>query len=77
MISNSVTHLRSYTYTAITDIAGNSVPAPIYAEHRCQQVSESFMMFHNVLRVFDDILLVVQDVLHVFHNVSQCFRGVS
>ena len=26
MISNSVTHLRSYTNTAITDIAANSAP---------------------------------------------------
>ena len=29
MISNSVTHLRSYTNTAIVDIAGNSARAPI------------------------------------------------
>ena len=28
MISNSVTHLRSYTNSAIADIAGNSAPSP-------------------------------------------------
>ena len=35
MISNSVTHLRSYTNSAIADIAGNSAPiSPVTPRNR-------------------------------------------
>ena len=92
MISNSVTHLRSYTNSTIVDIAGNSAQTRC-GEHRClhierrhrhiewrvferfmifRNVSECFMMFHNVLRVFHDVLLVVHDILLVVHEVLQC-----
>ena len=87
MISNSVTHLRSYTNKAITNIAKNSVPiSPITPhERRCQRAEVSAQradivawndqcskMFHNVLRVFHNVLLVVHDDLVVVHNVSRC-----
>ena len=40
MISNSVTHLRSYTNSAIADIAGNSAPiSPVTArDRRCRRI---------------------------------------
>ena len=89
MISNSGTHLQSYTNTAIADITKNSVPILLVTPHdRRANVSassadivamndECFMMFHNVLRVFYNVLLVVHDVLLVVHDISQCFTCVS
>ena len=86
MISNSVTHLRSYTNTTIADITGNSEPVPCRPPMLPRRAAsadvstssadivasnlECFMMFHNVLSVFHDVLLVV-------HDVSQCFKSVS
>ena len=71
MIRNSVTHLRSYTNSAITDITGNSAniignSAPILPEIRRERrylriewrVFECFVMFDNVLRVFHTVLSV-------------------
>ena len=37
MISNSVTHLRSYTNSAITDIAGNSAPISPVTPRDCRR----------------------------------------
>ena len=69
MISNSATHLWSYTNSTIDNIARNSTPispeTPRRYRHIEWQVFKCFMMFHNVLRVFHDVLLVV-------HNVLQC-----
>ena len=92
MISNSVTHLRSYTNSAIANIAGNP---RIERRHLCierrywriewwafrdvSQCFKYFMMFHNVLRVFHDVLLVVHNVLWnftMYHNVLQVFHDV-
>ena len=82
MISNSVTHLRSYTNSAI---AGNSAPispvTPCDRRHRSGErryyriewwVFECFMMFHNVLRLFY-VLLVVNDVLRCITMFYMCF----
>ena len=86
MIRNSVTHLWSYTNSAI---AGNSAPISpdTLREHRCLASvadivalnGECFVMFHNVLRVFHDVLLMVHDVLQrltMYHNVLQVFHDV-
>ena len=70
MISNSVTHLRSYTNSAIAD--NSALSTDIGASN-----DKCFMMFHNVLKVFHDVLLVAHDVLKVVHNVSQCFTCIS
>ena len=87
MISNSVTHLRSYTNSAIAENSAPILPVSphdrrhLHIERRYRhiewQVFECFMLFHNVLRVFHDVLLVVHDVLLVVHDVSQCFTCVS
>ena len=66
MISNSLTHLRSYTNSAIADIAGNSAPTADVSASSADIVSsngECFVMFHNVLRVV--------------HDISQWFTNVS
>ena len=96
MISNSVTHLQSYTNFAISDIAGNSARSPSHrraptSPHRASislhrmtaqsptllpqtqtsphraptsphrspisshRMTECFMMFHTVLKVFHDV----------------------
>ena len=65
----TITHLKSYTNTAITDIAGNSllVSPETPRERRCLRIECRYrrmewrvfvclMMFHNVLRVFHDVL---------------------
>ena len=75
MISNSVTHLQSYTNTAI---AKNSTPiSPVTLQLRpIADVSalsadivalndKCFIMFHIVLRVFHDVLLC----LTMFYDV--------
>ena len=83
MISNSVTHLRSYTNSAIT---GNSAPiSPVTLHNRRLCIERRYRRiewraFHNVLRMFHDVLLVVHDVLRcitMFYDVSQCFTCVS
>ena len=65
MISNSLTHLQSYTNSAI---AGNSAAS---SADSVTSNGECFMMFHNVLRVFHDVLRVFHNVLLVVHNVLQ------
>ena len=81
MISNSVTHLRSYTNTAIADIAGNSAPISpetlpkrwcCHAKRRCLRIKHRYCRIK--WRVFHDILLVVHDVLLVVHNVLWCIK---
>ena len=78
-ISNSVTHLRSYTNTAIAEtqrrvpILPHPVPklphwVPI-SSHR----TTSVWVFHNVLTVFHDVLLVVHNVLRVFYMCFMMF----
>ena len=65
-----------------TDIAAPISPCWCWrAERRYLRtklwVFESFMMFHNILRVLHDIFLEIQHVFCVFHSVSQCFTSVS
>ena len=63
MISNSVTHLRSYTNSAIADIAENSAPiSPVTPRDRRRLRIE-----HRYCRI----------EWRVFHDVSQCFKSVS
>ena len=79
MISNSVTHLRSYTNYAIADIAGNSttispvtprdrqVPtSPHRAQTSSHQMTSVSWCFTSGSQCFT-----------MYHNVSQCFTCVS
>ena len=63
MISNSVTHLRSYNNTAIADIAENSAPiSPVTPrDRRCLRIECQYRRIE----------------WRVFHDVSQCFKSVS
>ena len=72
MISNSVTHLRSYTNSAIADIAENSAPiSPVTPrDRRRRRVERRWLRIERRYRhiewwVFDDVLLL-------FHNIIQC-----
>ena len=73
MISNSVTHLQSYTNSAISPETPH--------EHRYRHIE--WRVFRDVLRVFH-VLLVVHDVLqcfamfyNVFHAVLLCLTMFS
>ena len=63
MISNSVTHLQSYTNSAIADIARNSalISPETPREHRCRWRRVP-ILFHRMASV------------RVFRDVSQCFK---
>ena len=63
MISNSVTHLRSYTSSAIADIAGNSTPISpeTPCKRRCLHAKRRYRRIE----------------WRVFRDVSQCFKSVS
>ena len=87
MISNSVTHLRSYTNSAIADIAGNSARAPMSPCRSPMSPRRSPMSPHrapiaNVSTSSADIVAsnggvrVFCDVLRVFHNVLLVVRDV-
>ena len=69
MISNSVTHLRSYTNSAIAFIAGNSASISPVTPCDCQR-----------LRNERRRLCIERRYRHiewrVFHDVSQCFKSV-
>ena len=80
MISNSVTHLQSYTNTAIAENSGNSARLPtsnaVISASSANIVAsndECFMMFHNVLKVFHDLLLMVHNVLRSITMFYMCF----
>ena len=80
MISNSVTHLRSYTNTAIANIVGNSAPS-VDIECQCCRIKCRYSgierrVFHDVLRLFHDVLLVIYNVLHMFHYVLHVFHDI-
>ena len=52
MISNSVTHLRSYTNSAIADIAGNSAPiSPVTPRDRRRRRAEQRRLRAEQLRL--------------------------
>ena len=87
MMSNSVTQLRSYTNSAIADIAENSSPiSPLTlrnrrAERRRLRIERQYRCIKwrvfKCFVMFHNVLLVVHDVLLVVHDVSQCFTCVS
>ena len=93
MISNSVTLLRSYTNSAIADIAGNSVRPPMLHPHRgryrhiewrvfcdVSQCFKCFMMFYDIsqyITMFYKCFMMFHYVLQVFHDVSLCFTMLS
>ena len=61
MISNSVTHLRSYTNSAIADIAGNSVPiSPVTPRDHRRRHAE-----RRRLRIVRRRLRIQQRRLHI------------
>ena len=62
MISNSVTHLQSYTNTAIAENSAPSADVTSPSADVSTSNGECFMMLHNALRV-SYVLLVVHDVL--------------
>ena len=85
-ISNSVTHLRSYTNTGIFDIVTNSTPG---ADHATPSANitvpnadvaadivasngECFMMFYKWFTMF----YMFHNVLQVFHDVLWVFHHV-
>ena len=72
IISNSVTHLRSYTNTAIADIARNSARAPM-SPHRVL-ISSHWMAS---VRVFHDVSQCFKSVSWCFTSGSWCFNSGS
>ena len=81
MISNSVTHLRSYTNTTIADIAGNSAQAPILTESRylrieCQYRCIEWRMFHDISQCFKSLSCFTSGSL-CFTSGSLCFTSGS
>ena len=90
MISNSVTHLWSYTNSAIADIAGNSAPISqetprerrcCRAERQCCRAKRRCLRierrYHCIERRVFECFVMFHNVLRVFHDVSQCFKSVS
>ena len=86
MISNSVTHLRSYTNSAITDIAANSAPiSPVTPrdrraerqrlriKRRCLPMIPSSA---DVSAWSADIIALNDKCFMMFHNVLRVFRDV-
>ena len=72
MISNSVTHLQSYTNTAVADIAGNSALEPMSPYQAPISQHRAPMMPHR------SPMLPHRDAtksVRVLHDVSQCFKG--
>ena len=67
MISNSVTHLRSYTNSAIADITGNSAPiSPVTPRNRRRlRVERRRLRIERRYRRIE---------WRLFHDVSQCFK---
>ena len=77
MISNTVTHLLSYTNTAIANIAGNSTPISTESPHECRYHHAECRCRHAERRC-----LCIERLCHhikwrMFHDVSQCFKSVS
>ena len=74
VISNSVAHLRSYTNSAIADIAGNSAlispvtPRDRRAERRRLRIERRRLRIERRYRRIE---------WRVFHDVSQYFKSVS
>ena len=62
MISNSVTHLRSYNNSAIANIAETL--------RECRYRYIKWRVFHDVLRVFHDVLRVFHVLLTMFYDIS-------
>ena len=86
MISNSVTHLLSYTNTAIADIAKNSklISSVTPRDHRRLHIerrrpasrADIVALNDKSFMMFHNVLRVFHDVLLVVHDVSQCFTCV-
>ena len=72
MISNSVKHLRSYTNTAIADIAGNSPRSRISPPRRLRIERRKPPMSPHLAPISS-----YQMSVRLFHDVSQCFKSVS
>ena len=71
MISNSVTHLRCYTNSAIADIAGNSAPiSPVTLRDRRVSASSADIIASNDLRVIADVAAPNADVFTSSADVS-------
>ena len=66
MISNSVTHLRSYTNSAIADIAGNSAPILPVTPLDCRadiSASSADIVTSNDLRAIADVSASSADIV--------------
>ena len=82
MINNSVTHLRSYTNSAIADIAKNSAmispvtPRDRHAERRRLCIKRRYRriewLVFECFMMFHNVLRVFHDVLLLVHDVLQC-----
>ena len=93
MISNSVTHLRSYTNSAIADIAGNSARSQTTPRDNVSASSTDIVALNDLRAIADvaapnadvsassaDIVASNDDCFMMFHNVlsvSWCFTSGS
>ena len=82
MISNSVTHLQSFTNTAIAEIAKNADGAPETPRGMPETPRWAPLLAHRAqhrwwlpleTRLFYEFFTVFHDVLQCFTSVSQCF----
>ena len=71
MISNSVTHLQSYTNSTIADIAGNSVPILPETPHEHRYRRIEWQVFRDVSRCFKSVSHVLC-VSWYFTSGSRC-----
>ena len=72
MISNSVTHLQSYTNSAIADIAGNSAPISRYL----RSIADASTSSADVSAPSADIVASNDECFMMFHNVLRVFHDV-
>ena len=84
MISNSVTHLRSYANSAIADIAKNYAPISPVTPRELRAIADVAAPNADVSTSSADIIasneecfMMFHNVLLVVHDVSQCFTCVS
>ena len=77
MISNSVTHLRSYTNSAIADIGENSAPISPVTPRDCRRRCPKRRRFHIERRRLRIERRYRRIEWRVFHDISQCFKSVS
>ena len=76
MISNSITHRRSYTNSTITDIAAK-ISTETAREHRCRRAECRCLRINSRYLRFEwwvfECFMMFHNLLRVFHYVSQCF----